>query len=47
MQTDKTEMTDRIQRIETSLTKQIYIVGLIQFPAIVGSVIGIINYMIR
>ncbi len=46
-QKDKTELIDRIQRVETSLTKQIYIVGLIQFLAIVASVIGIINFMIK
>ncbi len=47
MQKDKTELIDRIQRVETSLTKQIYIVGLIQFLAIVASVIGIINFMLK
>ena len=47
MQTMKTELIDRIQKVETSLTKQIYIVGLIQFLAIVASVIGIINFMIK
>lgn len=47
MQQDKTEMMDRIQKVETSLTKQIYIVGLIQFLAIVGAVIGIINFALK
>ncbi len=47
MQKDKTELIDRINNVKSSLTIQIYIVGLIQFLAIVGSVIGIINFMIK
>ena len=43
MQQDKTELIDRIQKVETSVTQQVYIVGLIQFLAIVGALIGIIN----
>ncbi len=45
-QKDKVDLIDRIQKVETSLTKQIYIVGLIQFLAIIGAVIGIINFML-
>ena len=47
IQQNKTDLTDRIQRVETSLTKQIYIVGLIQFLAIVGAVIGIVNFALK
>ena len=47
VQQDKTEIIDRIQKIETSLTKQVYIVGLIQFLAIVGALIGIINFALK
>ena len=47
MQQDKTELIDRIQRVETSLTRQVYIVGLIQFLAIVGALIGIINFALK
>ncbi|UKT62363.1 hypothetical protein [Pedobacter mucosus] len=36
-----------ILQIKSDLSKSIYIVGLIQFLAIVGSVIGIINFMIK
>jgi hypothetical protein len=47
MQKDKTELIDRVQRVETSLTRQVYIVGLIQFLAIVGALIGIINFALK
>ena len=47
MQQDKTELIDRIQKVETSVTRQIYIVGLIQFLAIVGALIGIINFALK
>ena len=46
-QKDKTELIDRIQKVETSVTRQIYIVGLIQFLAIVGALIGIINFALK
>lgn len=43
----ETSLSDRIQRVETSLTRQVYIVGLIQFLAIVGALIGIINFALK
>lgn len=36
-----------ILQVKSELSRSIYIVGLIQFLAIVGSVIGIINFMIK
>jgi hypothetical protein len=36
-----------ILQVKSELSKSIYLVGLIQFLAIVGSVIGIINFMIK
>ena len=47
MQQDKTDLIDRIQKVETSVTRQIYIVSLIQFLAIVGALIGIINFALK
>ncbi len=55
MQKDKAELTLRLQQttvdltnqitqVESRLVKQVYIVGLIQFLAIVGALIGIINF---
>lgn len=41
----KMEFTERIQKTETNLLKTIYIVGLVQFLGIVGSVLAIMNYM--
>ena len=46
-QKDKVDLIDRIQGVETSLTRQVYIVGLIQFLAIVGALIGIINFALK
>ena len=34
-------------KVETSVTRQIYIVGLIQFLAIVGALIGTINFALK
>ena len=47
MQQNKTELTDRAQKVEAPLTKQIYIVGLVQFLAIVEAVISIINFTLE
>ena len=58
MQKDKAELTLRIQQttvdltnqitqVESRLVKQVYIVGLIQFLAIVGALIGIINFALQ
>lgn len=36
-----------LARTESNLLKTIYIVGLVQFLAIVGSVLAIINFMLK
>ena len=36
-----------LAEMETKITKTIYIVGLIQFLAIVGSVLAIVTFMLR
>ncbi|WP_316848385.1 hypothetical protein [Pedobacter psychrodurus] len=36
-----------ILQLRSELSKSIYLVGLIQFLAIAGAVIGIINFMLR
>jgi ABC-type antimicrobial peptide transport system permease subunit len=36
-----------ILQVKSELSKSIYLVGLIQFLAIVGAVIGIINFMLK
>ncbi len=48
-QRDKTEIIERIESVKTELSstlyKTIYTVGIIQFLAIVGSILAILNYM--
>jgi len=53
-QKDKIELIDRIQNLETSMNdkitavhKAIYIVGLVQFLAIIASVLAIFNFMLK
>lgn len=46
-QKDKVDLIDRIQSVEKSITKTVYIVGLVQFLAIVASVIAIINFIVK
>lgn len=46
-QRDKVDLVDRIQTVEKSITKTVYIVGLVQFLAIVASVLAIINFMVK
>ncbi len=46
-QKDKIDLIDRIQSIEKSIIKTVYVVGLVQFLAIVGSILAIINFMIK
>lgn len=53
-QKDKIELIDRIQNLEismgdkiTSVHKAVYVVGLVQFLAIVASVLAIINFMLK
>ncbi|SDE45008.1 hypothetical protein [Pedobacter soli] len=36
-----------ILQVKSELSKSIYLVGLVQFLAIVGAVIGIINFMLK
>jgi hypothetical protein len=41
------ELIDRINIVQSSLTKTIYIVGLVQFLAIIASVLAIFNFMLK
>lgn len=43
---DLAEMETRVEKRMSDINKTIYIVGLIQFLAIVGSVLAIVNFMI-
>lgn len=48
----KSELDNKCEVLATkediaNMQKTIYIVGLIQFLAIIGSVIGIVNFMIK
>lgn len=36
-----------LANVESRLTKTIYIVGLVQFLAIIGSVLAIVNFMLK
>ncbi len=45
-QKDKIDLVDRIQSVEKSIIKNVYIVGLVQFLGIAASVLVIINFMI-
>ena len=44
---DLSEMETRIEKRMSDINKTIYIVGLIQFLGIVGSVLAIVNFMIK
>ena len=44
-QKDKTDIIERIESVKTDLYKTIYAVGIIQFLAIVGSILAIFNFM--
>lgn len=46
-QRDKVELIEKISDTKTSLIRTIYIVGLVQFLAIVGSLLAIINFMLK
>jgi len=46
-QKDKVELIDRIQSVEKSVVKTIYTSGLIQFLAIMGSILAIMNFMLK
>lgn len=41
------ELIDRINIVQSALTKTIYIVGLVQFLAIIASVLAIFNFMLK
>lgn len=43
----RVELLEKIMALKAELTKTIYIVGLLQFLAIVGSVIAIFKFMIK
>ncbi len=43
----KEDLISSISEVKSDLTRQIYIVGLIQFLAIVSSVIGIMAFMLH
>lgn len=47
LQQTTVDLTNRITQVESRLVKQVYIVGLIQFLAIVGALIGIINFALN
>ena len=44
---DFAEMETRIEKRMLDINKTIYVVGLIQFLAIVGSVLAIVNFAIK
>ena len=46
-QKDKVDLIDRVQSVEKSIIKTVYVVGLVQFLAIVASVLAIINFIIK
>ena len=43
-QKDKTELIERIDSVKIELSKTMYVIGVIQFLAIVGSILAILNY---
>jgi hypothetical protein len=44
---DLAEMEIRVEKRMSEINKTIYIVGLIQFLGIVGSVLAIVNFMLK
>ena len=46
-QKDQVELIDRIQSVEKSMVKTIYTAGRIQFLAIMGSILAIMNFMLK
>jgi DNA polymerase III delta prime subunit len=53
-QKDKVELLDKVSQVEVRLTdkinsinKSVYIVGLVQFLAIIASMLAIINFMLK
>lgn len=43
----RAEMDKKLSDLKSEILKTIYVVGLVQFLAIVGSVIGILSFMLR
>lgn len=43
----RVELIDRINHVEKSVMRAIYIIGLVQFLAIVASVLAIVNFMLK
>ena|SRR5690625_870630 len=43
----KADSNDKIHSLERRLTKQIYLVGLVQFFAIIAALIGILNFVLK
>jgi hypothetical protein len=43
----KEDLAKEIAGVKADLTKTIYVVGLVQFLAIVGSVLTIINFIVK
>ena len=44
---DILRLDNKITEVKAELLKSVYIVGLIQFLAIVGSVVAIVNFMLK
>ena len=43
----RAKLTEKIYAVRNDLSKSIYIAGLVQFMAIVGSVLAIVNFMLK
>ncbi len=41
------KLSDRINHVEQRLLRTIYIVGLVQFLAIIASILAIFNFMLK
>ncbi len=46
-QSDKSDLLEKIAEVKSALTRSVYIAGLIQFIAIITSVLAIVNYMLK
>lgn len=47
LKTDLAEMEKSIEKATKKIIKTIYIVGLIQYITIVGSILAILNFMLK
>lgn len=43
----KIELLEKIMSVEAKLTKTIFVSGLIQYLAIIGSILAILNFMLK